>query len=65
MIVVLGELGGQDEYSLVSALKEGKQQLQLPPNIASQKKCSQAETGMVSTRTQSVVLPGTHAAHRL
>ncbi|KAF6258546.1 citrate synthase-like protein [Scenedesmus sp. NREL 46B-D3] len=24
MIVVLGELGGQDEYSLVSALKEGK-----------------------------------------
>lgn len=24
MIVVLGELGGQDEYSLVAALKEGR-----------------------------------------
>ena len=24
MMVVLGELGGQDEYSLVEALKEGK-----------------------------------------
>lgn len=24
MIVVLGELGGRDEYSLVEALKEGK-----------------------------------------
>jgi succinyl-CoA synthetase alpha subunit len=24
MIVVLGELGGTDEYSLVSALKEGE-----------------------------------------
>jgi hypothetical protein len=24
MIVVLGELGGQDEYSLVDALKAGK-----------------------------------------
>ena len=24
MVVVLGELGGQDEYSLVEALKQGK-----------------------------------------
>jgi hypothetical protein len=29
MIVVLGELGGQDEYSLVNALKEGEWLIQL------------------------------------